>query len=278
MLFGIPHSEKPNLYLLGILWDNSSSFRRGCAEGPRAIREATSEELYNSFNELLINLAEHWSYKDLGDINADTFRELVEKVNKTVKEHYSGELFLFLGGDHSITYATFKAIKEASKKDFGLIYFDAHPDLYAEYEGDKYSHACTVRRLVEEGLVKGENVVQIGIRAPTREQVKFAEEHGIRIVSASEIYRSPKVDIPFERAYLSFDMDVLDPAFAPGVGNPEPGGLSTRELVEVIKSLNAEIVAFDIVELNPKYDYKGISAFAAAKIIREVLGKAALMR
>lgn len=155
MLFGIPSSKKPNLYILEIPWDNSSSFRRGCAEGPRAIREATSEELYNSFNEDLVNLAEHWSYKDLGDIRVDTFEELVEKVNTIVREHYNGELFLFLGGDHSITYATFKAIKEASGDDFGLIYFDAHPDMYPEYEGDKYSHACTVRRLIEEGQVKG---------------------------------------------------------------------------------------------------------------------------
>ncbi|EHR79439.1 arginase [Thermococcus litoralis DSM 5473] len=275
MLFGIPSSKKPNLYILGIPWDNSSSFRRGCAEGPRAIREATSEELYNSFNEELVNLTEHWSYKDLGDIKADTFEELVEKVNAIVRKHYNGELFLFLGGDHSITYATFKAIKEASNEDFGLIYFDAHPDMYPEYDGDEYSHACTVRRLIEEGWVKGENVVQIGVRAPTREQVEFAKEHGVKIISASGIYRSPVIQVPFEKAYLSFDMDVLDPAFAPGVGNPEPGGLSTRELVEVIKSLNVEIIAFDIVELNPKYDYKGISAFAAAKIIREVLGKAA---
>lgn len=277
MLFGIPQSEKPNLYILGIPWDGSSSFRKGCDEGPKAVREATSEELYNSFNESIVNLVEYWRYKDLGDLSAKSFEELIQNVDKIVKEHYNRELFLFLGGDHSITYATFKAIKEASGEDFGLVYFDAHPDMYPEYDGNKYSHACTVRRLVEEGLVKGENVVQIGIRAPTKEQVEFANEHGIKIISASEVYHSTKVEIPFEQAYLSFDMDVLDPAFAPGVGNPEPGGLSTRELVEVIKSLNLEIVAFDIVELNPRYDYKGITAFAAAKIIREVLGKAAFV-
>ncbi|NJE26882.1 agmatinase [Thermococcus sp. MV5] len=275
MFFGIPSSENPNLYILGIPWDASSSFRRGSAKGPKAIREATTAELYNSFNESLANLAEHWSYRDLGDIKTGSFEELIENISKTVKEHYSGELFLFLGGDHSITYAAFKAIKEVSGEDFGLIYFDAHPDLYPEYEGDKYSHACTVRRLVEKELVRGDNVVQIGVRAPTREQIEFAQEQGIRIVPASEIYRSPRVEISFKKAYLSFDMDVLDPAFAPGVGNPEPGGLSTRELVEIIKSLNVSVVAFDIVELNPKYDYKGITAFAAAKIIREVLGKVA---
>ena len=275
MLFGIPPSEKPNLYILGIPWDNSSSYRRGCARGPRAIREATSEKLYNGFNESLVNLTEYWGYKDLGDVKAESFGELVEKVYELIKSHYTGELFIFLGGDHSITYATFRALKKVSQEEFGLIYFDAHPDLYPEYEGDRYSHACTARRLVEEGFVKGRNVVQIGIRAPTKEQIEFAEEHGIKIISAPEIYHCQKVDVPFERAYLSFDMDVLDPAFAPGVGNPEPGGLTTRELVEVIKSLKTEVVAFDVVELNPSCDYKGITAFAAAKIIREILGKTA---
>ncbi|ACS90123.1 MULTISPECIES: agmatinase [Thermococcus] len=275
MLFGIPPSEKPNLYILGIPWDNSSSYRRGCDKGPEAIREATSEELYNSFNESLVNLAEHWRYKDLGDVKVENFEELVERVDDLVKRHYTGELFLFLGGDHSITYATFRALKKVSQEEFGLIYFDAHPDLYPEYEGDKYSHACTVRRLVEEDLVKGKDVVQIGVRAPTKQQIEFAEEHGIKIISASEIYRCQKVDVPFKKAYLSFDMDVLDPAFAPGVGNPESGGLTTRELVEVIKSIKTEVVAFDVVELNPSYDYKGITAFAAAKIVREILGKTA---
>ena len=277
MLFGIPSSEIPNLYIIGIPWDGSSSYRRGCARGPEAIREATSEELYNSFNETLVNLAEYWRYKDLGDIKAKSFGELVGNVDKIVKKYYNGELFLFLGGDHSITYVTFKNLREVSQEEFGLIYFDAHPDLYPEYKGDKYSHACTVRRLVEEGLVKGENVVQIGIRAPTKEQIEFAKEYGIKVISASEVYYSTKVEVPFEKAYLSFDVDVLDPAFAPGVGNPEPGGLTMRELVEVIKSLSVDVVGFDIVELNPEYDYKGISAFAAAKIIREVLGKSAFM-
>ena len=222
-----------------------------------------------------MNLAEYWRYKDLGDIKAKSFRELVENVDKIVKRYYNGEFFLFLGGDHSITYAAFKSLREISREEFGLIYFDAHPDLYPEYEGEKYSHACTVRRLVEEELVKGKNIVQIGIRAPTKEQIEFAKEHGIKVISASEVYYSWKAEVPFEKAYLSFDVDVLDPAFAPGVGNPEPGGLTVRELVEVIKSLNVNVVGFDVVELNPEYDYKGISAFATAKIIREVLGKSA---
>ncbi|BAD84429.1 arginase [Thermococcus kodakarensis KOD1] len=273
MLFGIPESKNPNLLLLGIRWDGSSSYRKGARDGPKAIREATSSELYNSYTENLVNLAERWRYRDLGDVEGKSFAEVLERVRKLVGENYSGERFLFLGGDHSITYATFRALREASGKEFGLIYFDAHPDLYPHYEGDPYSHACPVRRLVEEGWVRGENVVQVGIRAPTPEQLDFAEREGILIYSASEVWKGAEVEVPFERAYLSFDLDVLDPAFAPGVGNPEPGGLSTRELIELIKSIDAEVVAFDVVELNPRYDVSNVTAFAAAKIIREVLGR-----
>ncbi|MCD6275615.1 MAG: agmatinase [Thermoplasmata archaeon] len=269
MLFGIPQSEDANLYVLGIKWDLSSSYRRGSRDAPEAIREATSSLLYNSFSEELKNLKDLWKYRDLGDIEAFSYPEIMKEVEKIVDISDEG-LFLFLGGDHSITYATLRAIAK-HHKNFGLIYFDAHPDMYKSYDGDIYSHACPVRRIVENGIVKGENIVQIGIRAATKEQMEFAEENGIEIITSSEIFKEKEIEIPFEWAYLSFDMDVLDPAYAPGVGNPEPGGLTTRELVEIIKNLNVGVISFDIVELNPHYDYKGITAFAAAKIIREVL-------
>ena len=269
MLFGIPQSEDANLYVLGIKWDLSSSYRRGSRDAPEAIREATSSLLYNSFSEELKNLKDLWKYRDLGDIEAFSYPEIMKEVEKIVDISDEG-LFLFLGGDHSITYATLRAIAK-HHKNFGLIYFDAHPDMYKSYDGDIYSHACPVRRIVENGIVKGENIIQIGIRAATKEQMEFAEENGIEIITSSEIFKEKEIEIPFEWAYLSFDMDVLDPAYAPGVGNPEPGGLTTRELVEIIKNLNVGVISFDIVELNPHYDYKGITAFAAAKIIREVL-------
>ncbi len=275
MMFGIPRSEKPNLYLLGIAWDGSSSFRRGAAQGPAAIREATSSRLYNSYTEDMANLAETWSYMDLGDISGETFAEIVRKVEEIVEERYGGELFLFLGGDHSITYAAFRALRRASGRRMGLIYFDAHPDLYPSYEGDPYSHACTLRRLVEEGPVRGEDIVIVGVRAPTPEQARFAEEHGIRIIDASEARRNPCISVAASPVYISFDLDVLDPAYAPGVGNPEPGGLSTRELVDLVKSLDVELAGFDVVEIVPSHDPSGITALAAAKIIRETLGLAA---
>ncbi len=215
----------------------------------------------------MVNLAEAWSYLDLGDIEGKSFEDIVSSVEGRISSIYRGQKFLFLGGDHSITYATFRGLRKASGQEFGLVYFDAHPDCYEIYDGNPYSHACTVRRLVEEGYVK--DVVMIGIRAATRQQMEFAREKGMKIFSVDEI---DEID-SMGRAYISFDIDVLDPAFAPGSSNPEPGGLSTRELIRLIKKLDLDLIAFDIVEVNPEFDHSGITCFAAAKIIREVLGK-----
>ena len=271
MLFGILESEDPELTILGIKWDKSSSYRYGSREAPDAIRKATTSLLYNSFGENLNDLKSFWSYRDLGNIEPESYDSLQKSVEEKVKNNYNGGIFLFLGGDHSITYTTVKAIKNVRDEEFGLIYFDAHPDLYEDYEGNRYSHACPVRRIVEDELVSGENIIQIGIRAATREQIDFAKKERIKIITASQVFKREIIHVPFTNAYISFDMDVLDPAFAPGVGNPEPGGLSTRELVEIINALDVKLISFDIVEVNPHYDHSDITSFAAAKLIKEVL-------
>ncbi len=129
----------------------------------------------------MVNLAEAWSYLDLGDIEGKSFEDIVSSVEGRISSIYRGQKFLFLGGDHSITYATFRGLRKASGQEFGLVYFDAHPDCYEIYDGNPYSHACTVRRLVEEGYVK--DVVMIGIRAATRQQMEFAREKGMKIFS-----------------------------------------------------------------------------------------------
>ncbi len=149
----------------------------------------------------------------------------MDKASGLLNKHYRVEVvFLFLGGDHSITYASIKALRRVSNDDFGLIYFDAHPDPYFQYGGDKYSHTCTVRRLVEEGLIGGDEVIEIGIRAPTKEQVEFAKKTGIKMISTPEIRLNPYIKPSFTKAYMSIDLDVPDSAFASGVGNPESGG------------------------------------------------------
>jgi len=285
--FGIPIDNKnPNLYVLGIPWDLSSSYRRGAAKAPSFIRKSTSSKIYNIYSEDLINLGEFWRLKDLGDLEVSnkTIEQVYNDLLRVIEENYKNdELFLFMGGDHIITYLCIKAVKKVIKGKWGLLYFDSHPDLYKEYEGDIYSHACVVRRIVEEKLVSPENIIEVGIRAPTREQIDFAKKHGIKIISTHDLYSLnvkdtlrlliEELNSRVEKVYLSIDLDVLDPSYMPGVGNPEPGGISTRQLIDIfheISSLN--IACFDIVELCPKYDHSGISGFATAKIIREVLG------
>jgi len=273
--FGLPESTDGNFRVLGIPWDESSSYRKGSKEAPYKIRTATDAYLYESITEDLTELGKYLSYEDLGDLEVDDleFEELIEMINSVIEEDYRQEaIYLFLGGDHSITYPIVKALKAKTKDDFGIIDFDAHPDLYDSLNGNEYSHGCPFRRIIDEGLVKPENIVQVGLRASTIEHVKYAEEKGINIIGADELDKIRELTLGFDKAYLSFDMDVLDPAFAPGVGNPEPGGISTRELIDIVKDLDVQVEAFDIVEFNPERDSSDITAYAAAKIIKEVLG------
>ena len=222
----------------------------------------------------------------MGDLEVSnkTIEQVYNDLLRVIEKNYRDDkFFLFMGGDHIITYLCVKAMKRTIGGEWGLLYFDSHPDLYKEYDGDPYSHACVVRRIVEEKLVSPENIIEVGIRAPTREQIDFAKKHDIKIISTHDLYSLnvkdtlrlliEELNSRVEKAYLSIDLDVLDPSYAPGVGNPEPGGISTRQLIDIfheISSLN--IACFDIVELCPKYDPSGISGFVAAKIVREILG------
>lgn len=278
--------ENANLFVLGIPWDASSSYRKGSATAPDYIRKATSGQLYNSITELGTNLTEVWQIFDCGDVeivsqNAIDARNTTYKSLKAV--YRPNVPFLVLGGDHLITYFSLWSLTELSGKNVGIIYVDAHPDLYENYEGDKYSHACVLRRLIEENKINPEHIVQVGIRAPTPAQLIFAKDNGIEIMSTKEFQSyepskraemikrnlSDQVDV----IYLSIDLDALDPAYAPGVGNPQPGGLTTREIINFIHELQGlKIFAADVVELCPPYDHSGITSFAAAKLIQEILG------
>ncbi|MFQ6125638.1 MAG: agmatinase [Candidatus Heimdallarchaeota archaeon] len=284
--FGIEHCDinEANLVVLGICWDRSSSYRQGASAGPPIIRGATTGKLYNSFTENLINLKEKWKIYDAGDI-VSKVREL-SFITKQIQELYTSiprRKYLFLGGDHLITYFCTKALTSCDNARWGLLYLDAHPDLYESYEGNLYSHACVVRRIIEEGLIPAKNILEVGIRAPTPEQLTYAQQKNFKIIPTSAIidrgapniakeivdYFSDKID----QLYLSMDLDVLDPSVAPGVGNPEAGGVPTRVIVDIIQGISSlNIHAFDIVELCPPYDCSSITAFAAAKIIRETLG------
>ena len=285
----VPSLIGANLAVLGIPYDFSSSYRKGSALAPSSIRENTSAELYNVYTEKGINLKEKCKIFDCGDIrfSSEKIEEAKNLVYKAISPLTNNlNHFLFLGGDHLATYFSFSVLKRLDKfrnRKMGLIYIDSHPDLYDQYNGDRYSHACVVRRIIEETDINPHNIVQLGIRAATPEQMEFSNQSGIFSITTRDIQESGAKTIAdniynhlgseVDYIYLSIDLDVLDPAFAPGIGNPEPGGLTTTQVVRLIQEFqNLPLGAFDLVELNPKYDQSRIAAFAAAKIIKETFG------
>ena len=283
-----PNKNSANLTVLGVLWDHSSSFRKGSAEGPIYIRNATTSQLYNPFSENGFNIKSNWRIFDCGDvkINSNQPSDFIENIVTKIKPlHKQIQNYCFLGGDHLITYFSVSALLKAytlNPKEVGLIYIDSHPDLYDKYDNNMYSHACVVRCLIEKTGFSPENICQLGIRASTPEQIKYIKEKNILVYTTKDLQEMPITTIissiterfrnRVDKIYLSVDLDVLDPAFVPGIGNPEPGGLSTVELVRLIQNLyGLPITSFDLVEINPKYDLNNLTGFTAAKIMKEIL-------
>lgn len=255
--------------LLGIPFDGQSSYLRGAAEAPPRIREALACEAANYWTETGVDLGVDGSYADAGDLKffeEDAFATIEYAVSKVVE---SGARPLSLGGDHSITFPVIKAIAKTYSK-LTIFHFDAHPDLYEEFEGNRFSHACPFARIMESGLA--ERLVQVGIRTMNGHQREQAKQFGVEVIEMSELpaHRSLIADGP---AYVSFDMDVLDPAFAPGISHREPGGMSVREAIAHLHAIKAKLVGADIVEYNPVRDISGMTATVAAKILKEILGK-----
>jgi agmatinase len=268
-----PLNEYPDykMAILGVPFDEKSSFLRGAVGGPRAIRQASTGKCYNEYTELGVNLAEETVLVDLGDVDTsgdvDKSFGLTEKAVAGILD--KGAVPVVLGGDHSITYPIIKAFAR-KHKPLDILHFDAHPDLYEDLYGDRLSHACPFARIMEDGLAQ--NLVQVGIRAATPDHKAKALKHGVRMIEMKEIH--DPLFLKFANPlYISFDLDALDPAFAPGVSHHEPGGLSTRQAIQIIQALKARIVGFDIVELNASRDASGITAAAAFKLFREMAGK-----
>jgi agmatinase len=266
----LKQSREYHIAILGIPFDEKSSYLRGAAKGPEAIRAASTGKALNSWTEQGVNLEEAVMV-DLGDIDVSgDVLEVFSRIERNILKILEKKAVpIILGGDHSISYPVVKAFfKKFQHLD--ILHFDAHPDLYEEWKGDRLSHACPFARIIEEGLAQ--NLVQIGIRAATGEHRAKAIKSGVRTVEMKDI--KDNLSLQFSNPlYISFDMDALDPAFAPGVSHYEPGGLSTRQVINMLHSLKAEIVGLDVVELNPYRDQSGMTASAAVKIIKEVAGK-----
>jgi len=271
----IKQSQKFNLAIIGIPFDEKSCYLRGAAKGPQAIRAASTGKAINPWTELGANLEEEGVLVDLGDVDASgNFQEVFSRIERSVLEILEKNAVpVVLGGDHSITFPVVKAFARRFKP-LDILHFDAHPDLYEELYGDRFSHACPFARIIEQGLAR--SLVQVGIRAATGEHRAKVLKHGIRMIEMKDI--KDNLCLEFSNPlYVSFDLDALDPAFAPGVSHHEPGGLSSRQALSILQRLKARIVGLDVVELNPERDVSGITAAAAVKIIKEVLGKIVIL-
>lgn len=260
--------------LLGIPLDVNSSYLRGPAAAPEKIREALRSDASNQWSELGVDVGAAGAFADAGDLRLSNSRKNVSNDFAEI-EHVVGELLekgeypISLGGDHSVTYPILKAFARRYPA-LTIVHFDAHPDLYDEFEGSQVSHACPFARIMEGRLVK--RLVQIGIRTLNRHQREQAEKFGVEIVQMSALPAYDQLEI-HGPVYISFDMDVLDPAFAPGISHREPGGMTTREAIAHLHAVEGTIVGADIVEYNPAQDVSGMTATVAAKILKEILGK-----
>jgi agmatinase len=256
--------------LVGLPYDGASSFRRGAAAAPRLIREALRSPSSNSWSEGGIDVGAATAMADAGDVdlaNTADVRGAMESGVASVLRGGRGRPIV-LGGDHSVTYPALRALRPGCA-ELTVLHVDAHPDLYEEFEGNRFSHACPFARVMEERLA--DRLVQVGIRTMNAHQREQAERYAVEMIDmrAWVAGARPQVRGP---VYLSIDVDALDPAFAPGVSHREPGGLSVRELLTIVQGIEGPIVGADVVEFNPSQDPVGITAPVCAKIVKEIVG------
>lgn len=259
-----------DIVIMGIPFDLHSSFCRGSAKAPFQIREAFYSDASNLCAENGMDLGKSDKWQDIGDLFLDKSAAPFNDIEQETRSILSrGAYLLSLGGDHSITYPL---IRQHAKvyPDLTILQLDAHPDLYDDFQGNRHSHACPFTRIMEKGLAK--RLIQIGIRTMTPNQRENANRYRVETYEMrnQNAWETVTVSGP---VYLSVDMDCLDPAYAPGVSHLEPGGLTTREAISIIQGLEGKLVGADIVEVNPKRDWMGMTSVVGAKLLKEILAK-----
>lgn len=254
--------------LVGVPYDAASSYLRGAAEAPPHIRRALESPSSNSWSESGLDLNAAGLMDDAGDlaIGGDVRASIEAGIEEILA---LGGRPIALGGDHSITYPILRAMRRRHRP-LTILHLDAHADLYDEFEGDRFSHACPFARIMEEKLA--DRLVQVGVRTLTGHQRAQAQRFGVETIDmlAWEAGAKPAVD---GAVYLSLDLDVLDPAFASGVSHWEPGGMSVREVLAVIHAIRGSLVGADVVEYNPVRDPSGLTAMVAAKLVKEIVAR-----
>ena len=268
--------------LVGLPFDGASSFLRGPAKAPEAVRRVLHAGSANWFTELGVEVrpatdgtTDGWV--DMGDLRlvddpASARRQIIAAITEASRD---GSRVVSIGGDHFVTWPIVEALS-ATHPDLTIVHIDAHPDLYDELDGDRLSHACPFARIMEAGLAR--RLIQYGIRTATTHQREQVERFGVEMFEVNSWDGSfAELDGP---VYLSIDVDGLDPAFAPGVSHHEPGGLTMRQVLDIIHNISEQqqskpgiqVVGADIVEINPDRDIHDMTAMVGAKLVRECLG------
>lgn len=262
--------QHPKLAIIGIRYDENSSFTKGAADAPPQIRAALRSDAWNLTSENGTDLSDDSIFFDAGDIEPVAGSEMGALIENSLHTLIADGLSpISLGGDHSITHPIVRAFAR-KYKDLSILHFDAHPDIYENFQGNRNSHASPFARIMEEKLVK--RLVQVGIRTFTAHQRDQVKKFDVQSIEMRDI--TPDLQLEFDSpVYISFDIDALDPAFAPGVSHREPGGLSTRQAIDLIQRIKGKVVGADIVEFNPRMDPLHITGTVCAKLFKEIAAR-----
>ena len=270
--------KKSKYVIFGVPYDNTSSFRQGASLAPKEIR-------YASWNFETFNIKTGIDLKDIkfhdhGDLNVKKVEPMVmvEKVKKFTATLLEKNKFpIALGGEHSITLGIIQAFPD----DIAVLSLDAHLDFREQYENERYNHACIIRRIADHIYIK--NIAVLGIRSAEKEEFKYAKKQNLFFIDSFTIREQGIKKALYEikrylknkKIYLTLDIDVIDPAYAPGASTPEPFGLTNFDVLECIEFFSQQLVGFDVVEVCPTYD-KGETAFLAAKLVRYIIEQTTL--
>ncbi|MEQ1497929.1 MAG: agmatinase family protein [Novosphingobium sp.] len=260
-------SALPVIDLIGLPSDANSSFARGPAQAPTAIRAALWSDRGNLASEDGLEVGIDFDLRDLGDLPLDETAADDPLITAAIQASIvAGAVPVLLGGDHAISHPAVRGV-HAAHGPVTILHFDAHPDLYDDFDGNPRSHASPFARIMEAGLAA--RLVQVGIRTLNAHCRAQAQRFGVEIVPMAQ-FTPDKVPVLEGPLYISIDLDGIDPAEAPGVSHPEPGGLTIREVLAVLRRQTAQIVGADVVELNPRFDTHDRTAIVAAKLVREL--------
>jgi arginase len=257
------------LSVLGIPNDDNSSFMKGASEAPDLIRRELHSDAYSIWSETGVDFSVPGRLMDHGDIRFDGTADPWDLIEQNVERVMSsGDPLICLGGDHAITHPVLRAVRRRHA-NLTILHIDAHCDIYHAYQGNPRSHASPFARIMEERLA--DRLIQVGIRTVNDQHHYQIKRFGVEVIDAARWGEKLRLDITTP-VYISLDMDGLDPAYAPGVSHREPGGLSTRQVIDLIHTLDQPIVAADIVEFNPRCDISNLTAVVAAKLLKEIGG------